>query len=337
MALFLTHVNNILERLRQDKVTTISTDPASVAFRCQTAVQRAIARVWNAKQWTFKQASDTLAITAASTLAGATYSLPKRVGDLFLVTSTVSPYKINPKSQDDFKTRIPNPVSIGNPTIFTQFEYVGVDQQPSSASIISVSSNSSADITQKVRIRGVVNNEEDVEEITLVGTTAVLTTKSFSVIHSVSKSAATAGKVTVTSNSGAVTVVALGPLETVLRLKKITAYPFPASAAVWTLNHFKLPFIPSADNDDSDIPARWDYVVEQWAFALALQPQGQDQISEQTTQFTIAQQYLDVDMASEERQGSDGLIQPNRGLDDGPDNNGYLNDASGRGFEEGYL
>lgn len=334
MALFLTHVNNILERLRQDKITVISTDPASVAFRCQTAVQRAIARVWNSRQWTFKQAKDTLAITAQTTIDGATFSLPKRVGDLYLVRSTVSPYLIRPKSSDDFDTRIPNPISIGNPSIYTQYEYTGVDAQPTSASVISVSSNSAADTTQKVRIRGIVNSEEDVEEITLVGTTAVLTTKSFSVIHSISKSAVTAGKVTVTANSGAVTVVTLGPLETVLRLKKITFYPIPSAAATITLKHFKLPFIPSSDNDDSDIPSRWDYVVEQWAFALALQPQGQDQISEQTTQFTIAQQMLDTDMSSEERQSAETVIQPRRGLDEGDTNSGYLDDTLGRGFEE---
>lgn len=323
--------------MRQPSISALSTNLDSAGFRAQTAVQRAIARVWNAKQWTFKQRVDTLAITAATTRDTATYTLPKQVGDLFLVRSTVSPYLIRPKSRDDFDTRLPNPVSTGNPSMYTQFEYVGVDTQPTSASVISISSSSSADTTQKVRVRGVVSGEEDVEEITLVGTTAVLTTKSFSSIRSISKSAATAGRVTATSNSGAVTVVTLGPLETVIRLKKITAYPFPTSSATWTLSHFKLPFIPTSEYDDSEIPSRWDYVVEQWAFALALQPQGQDQLSEQTTEFQLAQQYLDVDMASEERQGSDSLIQPRRGLDEEQYNLGYLlDDTQGRGYEEGY-
>lgn len=336
MALFLTHVNNVLQRKRQPAISTLSTDLDSEAFKVQTAVQRAIARIWNARQWTFRQATDTLAITSATTRETATFTIPKRVGDLFLVRSTVSPYIIHRKSRDDFDTRIPNPVAIGNPVIYTDFEYVGVDSQPTSASVLSVSSNSASDTLQKVRIRGVVNGEEDVEEIQLSGTTAVLTTKLFSSVRSVSKSAATAGKVTVTANSGAVTVVILGPLETVLRLKKLTAYPFPSASATWTLSHFKLPFIPTADNDDSEIPARWDYVVEQWAFALSLQPQGQDQLQEQTTQFQIAQQYLDSDMAAEERQSAESIIQPNRGLEDGPYNLGFLDDVQGRGFEEGY-
>ncbi len=336
MAIFLVHVNNILNRMRKTPVSTISTDNTTDAFKVQTAVQRAIARVWNARQWTFKQAIDTLAITTATTREAATYSIPKRVGDLFLVRSTVSPYIIKPKSRDEFDSRIPNPVSQGNPTVFTQFEYVGVDTQPTSASVLSISSSSAADTSQKVRIRGVVSGEEDVEEVTLVGITAVLTTKSFSSVRAISKSGATAGRISVTSNSGAVAVVTLGPLQTVQRIKKITAYPFPTSAATWTLSHFKLPFIPTADNDDSEIPERWDYVVEQWAFALALQPEGQDQLSEQTTQFQIAQQMLDNDMASEERQGSDSIIIPNRGLDDDQYNQGYLLDSQGRGFEEGY-
>lgn len=330
MALFIESVNVVLQRLRETPITELSSDATSVAFRAQTAVQRAVARVWNAKQWTFKQRKTTLALTSGT----GEYNLGKEVGEPYIVLLSASPYLVRPKSEEDFDTRIPNPTGTGNPDHYMLFEYGGVETQPTSASILTLASSSVSDTTQSVMIRGVVSGQEDYEMVTLNGTTQVTTTKQFTSIRSISKSAATAGRISVTSNGGAVTVLTLGPLEKTTRLKKVRFYPTPSSSLTATIKHFKEPFIPTQALDDSEIPSRWDYVVEQWAFALALQPQGQDQITEQQSQFDLAEKYLNEDMASEERQTAAQIIVPRRGLDDGTLYEGYLrSDTDGFSFE----
>lgn len=331
MAIFLEHVNVILGKLRQDTISTISTDQTTVAFRVQTAVQRAIARVWNAKQWTFKQSKDTLTLVASTS----EYNLPKVVGEPYLILSTLSPYFVRPISEDKFDTEVPNPISSANPEIAMLFENTGVRTQPTSASIVTIASNSASDTTQKVLVRGVVSGEEDSELLSLSGLTSVNSTKSFSKIYAISKSAATAGLITVTSNSGAVSVLTIGPLEKTVRVKKIRFYPIPSAVGTITIKHFRVPFIPTQDFDDSGIPSRWDYIVEQYAFAMALQPLGQDQINEQTVEFQLADKMLLEDMASEEKQDSSVVLVPNRVFSDGPRTQGFIRSSvDGLSFEE---
>jgi hypothetical protein len=319
--------------MRQDPITVLSADTSSVAYRVQIAVQRAIARVWNAKQWTFKQRKTTLALTSGTS----EYNLGKEVGEPYIVLISASPYLVRPKAEEDFDTRMPNPTATGNPDYYMLYEYAGVETQPTSASILTLASSDNSDTTQSVLVRGVVSGQEDYEQVALNGTTPVTTTKQFTSVRSISKSAATAGRVAITSNSGAVSVLTLGPLEKVTKLKKIRFFPQPSSSITATIKHFKEPFIPTQALDDSEIPGRWDYVIEQWAFAMALQPQGQDQLNEQSTQFQLAEKYLNEDMASEERQSAAQIIVPRRGLDDATDYEGYLRtDLDGFSFEEGY-
>lgn len=333
MSLFLEHCNVVLQRLRQDAITELSTDASTVAYRVQTAVQRAIARVWNAKQWTFKQRKTTLSLVPGTS----EYNLGKEVGEPYIVLLSASPYLVRPRSEDDFDTRVPNPTATGNPDTYMLFEYAGVENQPSSASVLVVVSSSASDTTQTVLIRGIVSGQEDYEIVTLNGTTQVFTSKQFSSVRSITKNAVTSGRVTITADSGATSVLTLGPLEKTTKLKKIRFYPEPSSSLTATIKHFKEPYIPTLAMDDSEIPSRWDYVVEQWAFAMALQPQGQDQLAEQQTQFELAEKYLNEDMASEEKQSEARIIVPRRGLDDATNYEGYLRAGDdGYSFEEGY-
>lgn len=330
MALMIDHVNVVLQRLRQDTVTQLSTDQSTVTYRVQIAVQRAIARVWNAKQWTFKQRKTTLALTSSTS----EYNLGKDIGEPYIVLSSLSPYLIRATAEEDFDTRVPNPTATGNPDRYMLFEYAGVEVQPTAASALSITSTSASDTTQSVLVRGVVSGQEDYEQVTLNGTTPVSTTKQFSSIRSVTKSAETAGRVTVQSDSGTVTNLTMGPLEKTIRLKKVRFYPTPSNSGTITIKHFKVPFVPTQALDDSEIPSRWDYVVEQWAFAMALQPQGQDQLAEQQAQFALAEKYLNDDMASEEKQSEARIIVPRRGMDDGTIYEGLRGtDLDGLSFE----
>lgn len=333
MSFFLDHVNSVLLKLRQDTVTSPSTDTTTVAYRVQIAVQRAIARVWNAKQWTFKQRKTNLSLVNGTS----EYNLPKTVGEPYIVLTQDSNSNIRlcyPKTEEEFDTLIPNPIATGQPDMYILFDNRGVEAQPTSASTITVVSSSNTDITGKVFIRGIVNGQEDLEDVTLNGTTSVTTTKSFSEVYAISKDIITTGRITITSNGGAVTLLTLGRLETTIRLKRIRFYPKPNAAYTAIIKHFATPFIPEGYGEDSQIPKRWDYVVEQFAFAWALQPQGQDQLAEQQVQLELAEKYLNEDMASEEKQSSAVVVVPRKAFADTPYPYGYLRNAEdGFSFE----
>ena len=77
--------------------------------------------------------------------------------------------------------------------------------QPTSASVVACVSASATDTNQAIIIRGVANNKTIIEAIQLTGTDSVNSTKEFSEIIEIKKSSATAGTITLTSNSAAVT------------------------------------------------------------------------------------------------------------------------------------
>jgi hypothetical protein len=284
--------------------------------------------VWTAGCWTCKNIKTTLALSSGDSEK----NLPRDVGEPYIVLSSASPYLLKYKSEDEFDRREPNPTASGNPRIYTLFEYAGVEEQPAAAGVVSVVSSSATDTTQKLLIRGLVGGYDDYEEVSLNGTTTVFTTKSFSRIDSVSKSVETAGRVTLTV--GATTVLTMGALETTVRLRKIRFFPEAASSITVTIKHYKAPVIPVTLYDTHEIPSRWDYVVEQFAFALALQSKGKEQADEAAVQFALAEKYLNEDMASEEKQSSEGLIVPDKAFDTGSGQGGLTPALSDWGYEE---
>lgn len=293
---YLTHVNTLLGKMRQEPITDLSTDQTTDAFKAQVAVQRAVARIWNFKTWSFKRRSKTLSLTSGT----ADYELPKNAGEIYSITLSEAPYVIQPVAKYVFDRLVLNPIDTGNPSLSMLSDYLGVSEQPTAASTISVVSSSSLDNTQSVLIQGLVSGEDDYEVVSLNGTSAATTSKSFTHIESVTKSEATAGRVTLTSDSGGVTNLVLGPNELTTRLRKITFFPEPASSLTATLNFFALPPNLTHKWQDTLIPDRWAYVIDQWAFALGLQPKGQEQQAEQTAQLATAIKMLEEDMASEE-------------------------------------
>lgn len=318
-----------MSKLRVPAISALSTDKDSIEYQTQIAVQRAIARIWNARSWTFKQRKTTLSIVSGDSEK----SLPRDVGEPFLVLSSVSPYLLRYMTEDEFDQREPNPTASGNPRIYTLFEHAGVDEQPAAASTLSLVSSSAADTTQKVLIRGLVSGYDDYEEVSLSGTTPVATSKSFSRVESVSKSAETAGRITITA--GATTVLVSGPLEKTARFRKMRFFPEAASSITITIKHYKVPVIPVTLYDTHEIPSRWDYVVEQFAFALAIQSKGKDQADEAAMQFQLAEKYLNEDMASEEKQTSSGLIVPDKPFDIGNTyDNRVVPNVTNWGYEE---
>ncbi len=104
-----------------------------------------------------------------------------------------------------------------------------VQKQPTSSSVIAIVSSSASDTTQVILVRGVSGGSEVYESVSLNGTTTANTTNSYTRIISISKSAVTAGRVTATSNSGAITIVTIAPVITTPFFKKIRLHAVPTS------------------------------------------------------------------------------------------------------------
>lgn len=306
MSLYLEHVNTVLGKLREAPITALSTDTTTEAFRAQVAVKRAVARVWNAKQWSFKTRSYALS-TVSGTLS---YALPPYVGEIFSVKVSSAPYVVSVLPESQFDKYLPNPTETGCPRYVRLFDMSGALGQPAAAGVAAIVSSSASDTTQKVLVKGIVGGYVDTEELSLSGTGTVTGSKSFSEVTAVTKSAETVGKVTVTI--GSTTIATIAPAETVHRRRFIRCYPTPDAAYTLTLKHFGASPNLSNAYEDTEIPTRWDYVVDQFAFALALQSKGKEQAEEFAAQFDVATKFLQTDMATEEYIASEEIITPQR-------------------------
>jgi hypothetical protein len=126
-----------------------------------------------------------------------------------------------------------------------------VKKQPTAASALAIVSSSASDTTQTVLVRGIVSGAETYETVTLTGTTPANTSKSYTRIKAISKSSATVGYITITSNSAAVTnaVIAGEQLET--RYKLALLHYIPSS--IYTIS---MPYIinPLPLSQDYDYP-----------------------------------------------------------------------------------
>ena len=104
-----------------------------------------------------------------------------------------------------------------------------VQNQPSSASTIAFVSSSSSDTTQTIYVRGEVSGVEDYESVTLSGTAPVATTKSYTKIYAISKSASTVGMITGTYGAGSTVACILSREMIQSRYKKLRLIPPPAN------------------------------------------------------------------------------------------------------------
>lgn len=325
MGLFLEHVNTLLAKLRADPISSLSTDTTSEAYKAQMAVRRAVWRVWNAKQWGFKLRVDTAFNTTASQES---YVLRKYIGEPVTLKIDEAPYILTGITEETKDRLVPNAVETGVPAYYSLFELRGCSNQPSSASTLTVYSSSASDTTQTVYVKGIVSGEIKAETVALAGTSQISTTNSYTTVLSITKSAITEGVVNV--NAGATTVETLSQQEFTIRRRVLRLYPIPADSYDITVKHFAHPPFLTNAYEDTEIPFRWDYVVDQWAYALGLQTKGQEQLAEQTTALQLAKIFLEDDMAAEEFISSDTIIVPQKWGEAATDN--YFPQLSGYGI-----
>jgi len=126
-----------------------------------------------------------------------------------------------------------------------------VKEQPSSSSYLAIKSSSASDTTQSVLIRGLASSAEYYETVTLTGTTNATSANPYTRIKGISKSAATAGSVTVIANAGVTTQAFIPPETLETRYKLALLHYIPT--AVYTI---AMPYIvnPMPLSQDYDYP-----------------------------------------------------------------------------------
>lgn len=168
-------------------------------------------------------------------------------------------------SRKEFQARFPNPATIsGDPTIAYFSGFSPFHKQPSSASVLTLVSTSLADEVV-VTINGLNQNGVLIrEEITLDGTTPVITTNQFTRVFAKSFNAFTAGIVTITSNAGTVTNVVVSPRDRQGLFPEITFNPQPSDSG--TLYYDAVMRLPPlvTDNDMSLIPEQYHDGIEDY-------------------------------------------------------------------------
>jgi hypothetical protein len=282
----------------------LSSDPTTEAWKAQLAVNRAVRRIWNFQPWNFRRRTHTFVTVADQS----DYPLGQLIGRPYSILSSAAPYKLRVKSRYNLDRQDPQLAMEGDPYIAVLSGQSPVVVQPTSTTVISAVSASNSDTTQKVLVKGLVSGQEDYEELDLNGTTTVYTTKSFSEITAITKSARTEGSITIAS--GSTTLITLGPLDIAPVFRVLSLYPVVQSVLTITVRHFSPPPKPFTNFYESVmIPEDWDYVVDQWAFTLALQSKGQDQNTEYNSQLMVAVKMLEEDMATEEEVISDEPVE----------------------------
>ena len=190
---------------------------------------------------------------------------------------------------------------IGSPDYYTVNE-VSMQAQPTAASTLSLVSDSASDNTQSVFIKGTVNGYENSETVTLGGTTPVVSTKSYTKVTQISKSATSSGVVTVTSNSGAVTLAVIPAGQLQARYRIIQFYYIPSSSISMVVRYKRSPLPLVNDYDYPILDIADELIVGAQADAWRAKRQfskasEMDSKYEQMINFRIFQEEQDRDIS----------------------------------------
>jgi len=171
-----------------------------------------------------------------------------------------TPYQLTFLTDQSFYSAGISNTDTGTPTHYRMWGEDMVKEQLLEASILTVSSSSTSDTTQKITIYGIVSGYPDSEQISLNGTTSVNGTKSFTTVEMVVKDASTVGRITITANSAKVTVAVLpvGDTTAGILYRKVQLYPLPSTAFDINCQYYKIPYRLVNDYDVHELGQDFD-------------------------------------------------------------------------------
>lgn len=162
------------------------------------------------------------------------YTLPINSGRIYTLwhEDYGYPYVMSYISDIDFYSLNESLTDKNTPTCFRLWQTSTVLDQPKQSATLTIASSDSGDTSKSVTVYGLVGGYPDSETVATNasdGTTSVSTTKSFSYVDKVVKASSTAGRITVTSDSGNTTIAVLPAGDTAggSEYKKVQIFPFP--------------------------------------------------------------------------------------------------------------
>lgn len=181
-------------------------------------------RILRQKNWDIKM----LDYSFTTTVGKSDYVLPRDLKNPIYVIDSTNGRELSEQDLQFFANQDPSGISQNSVVSGYSIFNSRVAEQPTSASVVTIVSSSSADTTQRVLIRGIVDNVEQVEYISFNGIISASGSKSFSRIISISKDGTTTGYVTVTCNSQ--TIAVMSPDEKSYMVKIMRLYQVPSDS-----------------------------------------------------------------------------------------------------------
>lgn len=192
------------------------------------------------------------------------------------------PYMMNYVTDQDFYGYGVQNVTKGVPIAYRMWGEDMVIEQLRDGSTLNIASSDATDTAINVTIFGTVSGYPDFQTVATDssdGTTTVYTTKTFTAIERVTKSASTAGRITLTANSGATTVAVLpvGDSTDGIRYRKLQLYPLPNEVYNINVQYYKDPFALVNDTDVHELGPDFDQAIIFLAVALLKYQNNQDE------------------------------------------------------------
>jgi hypothetical protein len=217
-----------------------------------------------------------LTLTATQAVYGVAMSMHKMVG----VTDVTNNHPVQATTMEQLDLHDPDRSDTGAVWQYALMGIFGVQTQPSSASTLSIVSSSASD-TSVVRVRGVTsNNVIETEAVTLTGTTPVATTLSYTTVYDFSKTAATVGRLTATSNSGAITNVVMPAEDLSMEFQHLRVWRTPDAADVLRLRYLRRPRALVNPQDAPDVPQRWHELILHGTLVHGFRDKAEDQVAD---------------------------------------------------------
>jgi hypothetical protein len=188
------------------------------------------------------------------------YSLDIEFNKILSVRDITNQLDLLPLTEGEIEESDPDFSYKGTPDSYSVTGLSMVQNQPSSASVITVVSSFASDSAQRVRLNGFDANGVDVTELlTLNGTTNVVGSVQFKEITQVVKSSTTVGDVLVTA--GAETIVRIPSFSLAREFQPINLYPIPSGVNEYVVRGLKKARLMVNPEDIPDLPQSWHELV----------------------------------------------------------------------------
>lgn len=266
--------DSVLSRAtRQESGTQFDTD-------AKIAINMSLLRTAREALWRNLRRETTVSITSSTEV----YNLPPQVSHRFFIWHEVDgfPYLMRYVPEQKFIGLGVDQDITGTPRYYRMWKTDMVQTQPTSASVITVVSSSSSDTNIKITIFGIVSGFPDYETITTNasnGTTSVSGSKSFSSVERIVKDQPSVGRITVTSNSGAVTVatIPVGDTTSGIVYRKIKLNPIPNASFTMNVYYYKDVYRLVNDEDVHELGQDFDEAIMLLAISKMKFDQNQDE------------------------------------------------------------